>query len=84
MASDTNSTSRIHPMPAACRLLSIGRTKLYELIAQGDLLAIRIGARRFVSEAEIQRFLETRQQAAADELAERRKQRTFGEARAEQ
>lgn len=30
-------------VPEACRLLSVGRSKLYELIASGDIQTVKIG-----------------------------------------
>lgn len=33
---------------AACNLLSIGKTKLYEHIAAGDLASVKRGSRRYV------------------------------------
>jgi len=30
-------------VPEACRLLSVGRSKLYELIASGDVETVKIG-----------------------------------------
>lgn len=41
----------------AMRLLDIGKTKLYELLASGDLKAIRIGRRTLVLRDSIDAFV---------------------------
>lgn len=41
----------------AAELLSIGRTKTYKLIADGQLRTVRIGRRRLVPRAEIEAFV---------------------------
>jgi len=41
----------------ACRMTGIGRSKLYELIAQGEIETIKIGAITLVSVAELEDFL---------------------------
>jgi excisionase family DNA binding protein len=40
----------------ACRLLSIGRTSLYELVHAGDLTLIKIAGRTLVPRSEIERL----------------------------
>jgi excisionase family DNA binding protein len=40
----------------ACRLLSIGRTSLYELVKAGELTLIRIAGRSLVPRSEIERL----------------------------
>lgn len=40
------------------RILSIGRTKLYALIASGELRPIKIGRKTLISHKEIENFLE--------------------------
>ena len=40
----------------ACEMLAIGRTKLGELISQGELQSVRIGARRLVKIASVIRL----------------------------
>ena len=44
----------------ACRALGIGNTKMYELINAGDLDTIRVGRRRLVTTASINRFIADR------------------------
>lgn len=38
----------------ACRTIGIGRTKLYELIAEGRLLTIKIGRRTLIPTRSVQ------------------------------
>lgn len=40
----------------ACEMLAIGKTKLSELIAQGELESVRIGARRLVKISSVRRL----------------------------
>jgi excisionase family DNA binding protein len=45
-------------VPEAAALLGINRTRAYELIASGDLPAVRVGERSIrVNRAELERFL---------------------------
>jgi excisionase family DNA binding protein len=48
----------------ACRFLGIGRTNLYALMGSGELKFIKLGARRLIPRAELERFL-TEQLTAA-------------------
>jgi len=50
----------------AMRLLDIGKTKLYELLASGDLEAIHIGRRTLVLRASIDHFVERCRESLAD------------------
>lgn len=47
------------------RRLAVGRTTVYELIAKGDLVAIRIGRARRIPESALERWI-------AQQLDERR------------
>ncbi|MEO6382766.1 MAG: helix-turn-helix domain-containing protein [Nitrobacter sp.] len=47
-------------IPEACRLIGIGRSKLYELLDAGELETIKIGASRLVLVASLQAFVEAR------------------------
>lgn len=62
-----------YPIEAAMRRLAIGRTKLYELIASGELDTYTVGKRRFVSHSAIERFI------ARGEAAEREARLVGGE-----
>lgn len=56
----------IHALPLAvrvreaCRLTSIGRSKLYELIAAGHIEVIKVGAITLIPTRSLQCFLEAR------------------------
>jgi excisionase family DNA binding protein len=50
-------TVRVHE---ACRLTGIGRSKLYELIAAGEIEIIKVGTITLVPIASLMRFLERR------------------------
>jgi excisionase family DNA binding protein len=47
-------------IPEACRLTGIGRSKLYELIAAGDIQIIKVGSITLIPVARLQEFLEQR------------------------
>ncbi|MGH8036507.1 MAG: helix-turn-helix transcriptional regulator [Stenotrophomonas sp.] len=63
-----NSTSALDPLlhriPDACRRLSVSRTTLYELIKSGEIRSVKIGSRSLVPEADLQRVLASRLEAA--------------------
>lgn len=42
----------------AARMLGIGRTKLYDMIAKGEIMSMQIGTRRLVKVASIQALIE--------------------------
>jgi excisionase family DNA binding protein len=44
----------------ACRLTGIGRSKLYELIAAGEIRTIKVGSITLIPFAGLQQFLEQR------------------------
>ena len=44
-------------VPVAMARLGIGRTKLYELIDSGELRSVKIGSRRFVTDAALDDFI---------------------------
>ena len=50
---------------AALHALSIGRTKFYELINNGDLKTVTIGGRRLVPRSELERLTRVDRQEAA-------------------
>ncbi len=41
----------------ACRVLGVGRSKVYELLGAGELTSVRIGACRRISAAALQEFV---------------------------
>jgi excisionase family DNA binding protein len=42
----------------SCRLLGVGRTKLYELIASGELRIRKIGRKSLISMSDLERWAE--------------------------
>ncbi len=54
--------SEVKPMVVgvgdAMKMLSIGRTKLYDLINTGELKTVRIGSRTLIKVADIEAFIE--------------------------
>lgn len=54
--------ARLEPLtvriPEACRLTGIGRSKLYELIAEGQLEVVKIGAMTLVPMANLRALIE--------------------------
>jgi excisionase family DNA binding protein len=48
-------------MPEAWETLGIGRTTLYELIADGKIKTVKIGRRTLIPDEELQRFVATLQ-----------------------
>ncbi|WP_439925664.1 helix-turn-helix domain-containing protein [Nitrobacter sp. JJSN] len=44
---------------AACKVAGVGRTKIYEAIASGDLRARKNGAKNLILREELQRWLES-------------------------
>jgi len=45
------------PIGEAARLLGIGRTKIYALIADGSIPTVRVGRRRLVRRADLDVFV---------------------------
>lgn len=51
-------SGRLAVAPAeAARMLGLGKTKLYELMADNELLSIKIGTRRLIRVRDIESFL---------------------------
>lgn len=62
--------SRLLRIPDAAAELSIGRSRLYELLAAGDIKAVRIGARGVrVPQSELDRFVAERLENEPDQAA---------------
>jgi excisionase family DNA binding protein len=51
-------------IPEAAETLGIGRTKIYELIATGELPIIRVGRAVRISVSTLQKWVEAREQQA--------------------
>ena len=59
--------SRLLKIPEAAAELSIGRSRLYELLAAGELRAVKIGERGVrVPDSEIDRFIRDRMARAVE------------------
>ena len=43
-------------IPAACKLIGCGKTKLYELVNEGELELVKIGARSTITMSSIKRY----------------------------
>lgn len=48
----------LHPITEAARLLSIGRTRAFELVGRGELESVRVGRRRLVPDAALTDYVE--------------------------
>jgi excisionase family DNA binding protein len=44
-------------IPGACRLTGLGRSKLYELLGNGEIQSLKVGRRRIVTMAALRDFL---------------------------
>ena len=47
-------------VPEACRMIGIGRSKLYELIADGTIEVVKIGSITVIPVAQLRALLESR------------------------
>jgi excisionase family DNA binding protein len=45
-------------IPEACRMIGIGRSKLYELLDTGEIETVKIGASRLVLVSSLRAFIE--------------------------
>lgn len=62
------------PITTACRVVGLGRTKLYELLAKGEITAVKVGRRTIVKLSSLQEFLARQPQFQSER--ERRKKET--------
>lgn len=51
-------TARLHPIEGVMQRLCLGRSKVFELLATGELRSVKVGRRRLVSEAALVEFIE--------------------------
>jgi excisionase family DNA binding protein len=65
MNSQIDSTPLAHPVAAAAQRIGIGRSLIFELLARGELSAIKIGSRTLIPESELRRFIEARMRSNA-------------------
>lgn len=57
-----------YTIPDGARAIGLGRTSFFNLLKRGEIRTFRIGSRRFVSRAELVRFVAERE-AQASEVA---------------
>ena len=50
-------TRTLYAVPETCQRLSIGRSTLYELIADGQIKAVKIGRRTLIPNEELERYV---------------------------
>ncbi len=48
----------LHPITEAASLLGLGRTKVYELVAAGELESVKVGTRRLVPHQALEAFVD--------------------------
>ncbi|WML61905.1 excisionase family DNA-binding protein [Rhodococcus sp. AH-ZY2] len=61
----TTAEARLHKLPAAQERLGIGRSKIFELIASGELRSVKIGRTRLVPESALTEFIAKLENSAA-------------------
>lgn len=61
----TEQAARLHKIPAVMERLQIGRSKVFELLASGELRSVRIGRTRLIPESAIAEFIERLERGAA-------------------
>jgi len=72
---ELNPDLRLFTFGEALERLRISRFAGYELVKQGDLESLKIGARRYVTAGALKKFIEARLAAAARESGEARSNR---------
>ena len=65
---DTTTRRMLLSVPEAAYALNISRAMLYRLLARGELVSVRIGARAFVEQQELDSYVARRRQARLTEL----------------
>ena len=50
--------ARLHRVEAVMERLGVGRSKVFELMASGELRSVKVGRRRLVSEAALAEFIQ--------------------------
>lgn len=58
-------TRLLHPIPEAAQVLGIGRSTLYELIANKKIATIKIGRRTLVAQDELERYVRSLTEVSA-------------------
>ena len=54
----------LNTLPVAVRRLGLGRSKVYEEIAAGNLRVVKVGRRTLIAETELQRYVRNLTEAA--------------------
>ena len=66
VSSSTDELHRLFPLEEVRRRLGgIGKSTLFELLRSGRLASVKVGARRFVSGAQLAAFISTLEQEAS-------------------
>jgi excisionase family DNA binding protein len=52
-------TPMLHSIQSSTQILGIGRSSLYVLIAEGEILPVKIGRRTLIPDREIRRYVES-------------------------
>jgi excisionase family DNA binding protein len=60
---------KIFTIQEASNFLRLGRSRLYELLAEGQIRAVRIGRRTVIRSSDLQRFLQALPEYAAESPA---------------
>ena len=53
----TEAVARLHSIEQAQERLGVGRSKVFQLVASGELRSVRVGRRRLIPEAAIVDFI---------------------------
>jgi excisionase family DNA binding protein len=54
---DRDRDKLLYSVPEAASVLSVGKSTAWAMIARGELTAVRVGGRRLVTRAELERFV---------------------------
>jgi hypothetical protein len=58
-------TPLVHSVPTACRMLGIGRTLFYSLVADGEIQLLKIKNKSLVTDENIRKIVTSRVEKAA-------------------
>lgn len=61
--------AQFHPIEVAISRLHISRTKMFELLARGEIRSVKVGRRRLISEAALTEFIERIDAVGGDDAA---------------
>jgi excisionase family DNA binding protein len=50
----------LHPVPEACRLLALGRSKFYEEVGAGRITIVKAGKKSLVPHASLEAYVEAK------------------------